>query len=408
MPVFEYQAIDARGKTIKGSLDADNSRVARQRLRTQGLYATSLHEAQERRDEDKKDVLRYLQSDRVAPQELAIATRQLATLVTAGLPLVGALNALSDQTESPVLRKVIVTVREQVEEGLALHKALAEHPKAFPSLFVNMVAAGEASGTLDTVLNNLADYIESQVELRRKVRSALTYPILMLCVCTLVILALFTFVIPRITEMFERQNVALPLPTQITVGISHAIINYWYLLALLAVGIVYAYRAYYRSPQGRSRMDMLFLKAPIIGKLYTKVMTARVTLTLGALLQSGVGLLKAIDITRKIVQNVHIVGALEVAKEGVREGRSLAGELQKSRLFPTMVSHMIAIGEKSGALEDMLGKVGETYERDVNASLEGLTSLLEPMLMIIVGGIVLMIVVSVLLPMTEMMDIVAG
>lgn len=406
MPVFEYVAIDARGKNVRGVLDADNGRVARQRLRAQGLFATEVHEAQDKTAADKKDVLQYLQSDKVSARDLSIGTRQLATLVTAGLPLVNALSALADQTDSPVFRKVIVAVREQVEEGTTLHRAMAEHPKAFPSLFVNMVAAGEASGTLDNVLNNLADYIESQVELRRKVRSALTYPILMLCVCILVILALFTFVIPRITEMFQRQNVALPLPTQITVAISYGLIHYWYLLAAALVATFFGIRSYYRKESGRKRVDKMFLRAPIFGNLYTKVMTARVTQTLGALLASGVGLLKAIDITRNIIENVHIVAALESAKEGVREGRSLANELSRSGLFPAMVSHMIAVGEKSGALEAMLTKVGDTYEKDVNASLDGLTSLLEPLLMIIVGMVVLCIVISVLLPMTEMINLV--
>jgi general secretion pathway protein F len=406
VPVFEYVAIDARGKNVRGVLDADNGRVARQRLRAQGLFATEVHEAQDKTAADKKDVLQYLQSDKVSARDLSIGTRQLATLVTAGLPLVNALSALADQTDSPVFRKVIVAVREQVEEGTTLHRAMAEHPKAFPSLFVNMVAAGEASGTLDNVLNNLADYIESQVELRRKVRSALTYPILMLCVCILVILALFTFVIPRITEMFQRQNVALPLPTQITVAISYGLIHYWYLLAAALVATFFGIRSYYRKESGRKRVDKMFLRAPIFGNLYTKVMTARVTQTLGALLASGVGLLKAIDITRNIIENVHIVAALESAKEGVREGRSLANELSRSGLFPAMVSHMIAVGEKSGALEAMLTKVGDTYEKDVNASLDGLTSLLEPLLMIIVGMVVLCIVISVLLPMTEMINLV--
>ena len=276
----------------------------------------------------------------------------------------------------------------------------------FPNLYINMVASGEASGTLDTVLSNVADYLEGQVELRRKIWSALTYPILMLFLCGAVIVGLLVFVIPRIVEIFIKQGAILPLPTRIVIGLSDFIVGYWYVVALIAVLSVWGIREYYRKEQGKDRIDRLLLRLPIYGPLFTKISSARVSRTLSTLLSSGVGLLNALDITKNITVNIHMVRALDDARTGVQEGRSLARELTKSGVFPIMLSHMIAIGEKSGELESMLDKAGRAYENEVNATLGRLTSLLEPLMMIFVGGIVLVIVISVLLPMADLITLI--
>lgn len=406
MPIYEYKALEANGKERKGTLDADSLRAARQKLRSLALFPTELKEGIEVEKAKSRDIKQYFRSDRVSIKDLAVATRQLATLVGAGLPLVSALQALADQTESFTLKRVIIDVREKVEQGSSLAKALGTYPKTFPTLYVNMVASGEASGTLDTVLANLAEYLEAQLELKRKIFSALMYPILMLCICTLVVLGLFMYVVPRIVEIFKKQGAQLPLPTRMMIAISDFLINYWYLAALAIVAAIAIFRWYYRQPHGRAAVDRLYLRFPIYGPLYTKISTARISRTLGTLLGSGVGLLTGLDITRNIVSNVHMVKALEDARDGVREGRSLARELGRSGLFPTMLGHMIAVGETSGELEGMLDKAGRAYESEVNATLSGLTSLLEPLMMIFVGGIVLCIVISVLLPMADLITVV--
>lgn len=406
MPIYEYRALEPSGREKRGTLDADSLRAARQRLRSLSLFPTEIREGAEIGQAKSRDIKQYFRTNWVSVKDLSVATRQLATLVGAGLPLVSALQALADQTESFTLKRVIIDVRENVEQGSSLAKSLGNYPKSFPALYVNMVAAGEASGTLDTVLENLADYLEAQLELRRQISSALLYPALMLVVCTLVVLGLFMYVVPRIVEIFTKQGADLPLPTKIMIAISNFLISYWYLVALAVVACIALARWYYRQPAGRSNVDRLLLRLPLFGSLYTKISTARVANTLGTLLKSGVGLLTGLEITKNIVGNVHMVKALEDARDGVREGRSLARELGRSGLFPTMLGHMIAVGETSGELEGMLQKAGRAYQSEVNATLSGLTSLLEPLMMIIVGFIVLCIVISVLLPMADLITVV--
>jgi general secretion pathway protein F len=269
-----------------------------------------------------------------------------------------------------------------------------------------MVASGEASGTLDTVLENLASYYEAQIELRRTISSALFYPILMFVFCTLVVIGLVSFVVPNIVAIFVKQRISLPLPTQIVIGFSNLITGYWWLILTVIFGGLYAARKYYATPKGRDWFDALFLKLPVYGPIYKKIATARVATTLGTLLTSGVELLTALDIVKNIVGNVHLSRALEDARDGVREGRSLAKELSKSGHFPSLLSQMAAVGEKSGRLEVMLSKAGKAFSSEVDATISGLTSLIEPVMIIVLGGIVFSIVISVLLPMTELMKMV--
>lgn len=406
MPVYEYSAINPQGKTVKGSVDADNIRAARQRLRAQGIFPTDMKEGAELAKNKSRDIKLYFQSNRVSLKDLSVVTRQLSTLVGAGLPLVSALSALSEQIDSVALKRIIINVREDVEEGSSLAKSLGNFPKAFPRLYVNMVASGEASGTLDAVLENMADYLEAQLELRRKVSSALFYPILMLCFCVLVIAALLIFVVPSIVEIFNKQGAVLPLPTRILIGISNFFVHFWWAMLLMIFAGIFALKKYYDTPPGRAKIDKVFLKLPLYGGLYRKVTTARVAGTLGTLLSSGVGLLVALDIVRNIVNNVHVARAIEDARDGVREGRSLAKELSKSGLFPNMLSHMIAVGETSGRLEGMLEKSGKAYENEVNATLSGLTSLIEPLMIIGLGGVVFAIVISILMPMVDLINVI--
>lgn len=411
MPIFEYTALDAKGKQAKGSLEAESARVARQRLRTQGMLPTTIRESGGRATQAvvrRQSVsIRAAFENRVSAKTLALSTRQLATLLSAGIPLVEAVQSLAEQSP-PSFRRTLIHIKEQVEQGTSFARALGAYPAIFPRLYLNMIASGEASGKLDSVTTSLADYLEAQLELRRKLISALIYPAVMLVFCVLVVSGLLAFVVPQIVEIFTKQGAVLPLPTRIMIGLSDILVFYWYLVigasALLGVGAV----RFYRSPAGRAFVDNALMKGPIVGSLYTKVLTARITRTLSTLLASGVGLLESLEMAKNVIGNVHFQKAIRDARDGVTEGRSLSREFGRSKLFPAVVCQMIAVGERSGRLEEMLGTAGTTYEKEAAASIAGLTSLVEPLMIIVLGVVVLAIVVSILLPLTDLMDLVAA
>lgn len=406
MAVFEYEGINDKGKSVKGLIEGDSDRSARQRLKAQGILPSAIRQSQKEKKATSKDVKKFFTRERVSTRELAMATQQLALLIRNGKPLVGALQVLTDQVDSPVLKRTLAQVRERVEQGDPLARALSHHTTIFPKLYINMVGSAEASGTLDTVLQKVADYLEAQVELNRKVTGALTYPIIMLVLCTAVIVVLMVVVVPRIVEMFTRQGAKLPLPTRVVLSISELITGYWHVLLVTLVIGIFGFIKWYKTPSGRSRVDDLILRGPIFGKILVKVSTARVASTLGALLQSGVGLLDALGIVRNIVENVHFQKVIDDAQEGVREGRPLSRELMRGGRFPSMLGHLIASGEETGELDRMLGQAGKEYERDVTSILSSLTTLLEPLMLVIVGGIVFIIVISVLLPMADLISVI--
>ncbi|MGI6681002.1 MAG: type II secretion system inner membrane protein GspF [Bdellovibrionota bacterium] len=408
MPIFEYNAISSTtGRKIKGNIDAENIRIARQKLKSQGVYVTDIREGLEKNATTKKGEINFLKN-RVSLKDLSIITSQLTTLIVAGLPLVNALQALAEQTESRNLRRILTDVRESVEEGNAFHKSLANFPKAFPKLYVNMIEAGEASGKLDSTLENLSKYLEEQLALRRQVISSLFYPILMLVFCLLVVVGLLAFVVPSIVEIFEKQGGTLPLPTRIVVGISDIIINYWWVFILAIIGMVVGFKKYIQTEQGKFNIDLMLIRLPFFGKLYTKVATARVASTIGTLFAGGVPLLTCLDIGKNIVSNVHFRTSLEQARDGVEKGKSLSSELGKSGLFPPLLSHMIAVGEKSGQLEQMLARAAKAYEDEVKNALSAITSIIEPLMIICLGGIVFAIVISILMPMVGIIDLIQG
>lgn len=404
MPLFEYLGFDKTGKQVKGTIDADGLRAAQRKLVGMGIYAKEVKDGELKKANDI-DLSKYFGTSKISAKEMSIITRQLATLVGARLPLVKALNALADQVDSKSTKSILTEIREDVEQGSTFAKALNKH-SSFSRLYVNMVSAGEASGTLHTVLNQLADYLEDQMNLRRKVRSATTYPVIMLIICSLIVLALFVFVIPSVIEMFKKQGAILPLPTRIVLFISDMIIGYWYLMLAFLISIPIVYRWYYKTENGKKNIDWILMKIPIAGSVYVKVACARISQTLAALLSAGVGLLPALEITTKIFGNKHIVESLENARDGVREGRPLSKELTKSGIYPSMLPQMIAIGEESGELEEMLNKAGSVYKSEVDSSLDGLTATLEPLLMVVVGTVVLLIVIAVLLPFFDLIDLI--
>ncbi len=406
MPVYEYKALDAQGRKTTGIVDAENAKSARARLRRQGIFPTEVREQRAGRATRGRalnreiDLKRYFQ--RVKLQDVATATGQLATLVGAGVPLVEALSALIDQTESPPLKLVLVEVREDVNQGSSLADAMRKHPKVFSDLYVNMVRAGETSGALEVVLQRLADYTEAQVRLRGQVVSAMVYPVLMGAVSLLIIVALFVFVIPRIRRIFDSFGAALPLITRMMLGLSDFIIHYWWLVILLVGGAIYGFVRWIRSEKGRPRWHRFKLTVPILGRVNRLVAVSRFCRTFSTLLDSGVPILTAVHIVRTVVQNDVLADAIEQAGRNIREGESIAQPLRESGEFPPLVTHMIAIGERTGELEPMLAKVADAYDQQVENILGALTSLLEPILIIVLGGVVVVVALSILLPMLNL------
>ena len=409
MAAYEYQGFDKAGKAIKGVIDAESPKSARTKLRQQGLYPSDIHE--QKAGKATKGSGLNLQIDfskvfqRVSANDLAEMTSQLATLINAGIPLVDALNALVDQTENPALKLILVEIREQVNQGDTLAKAMSKHPKVFNNLYINMVTAGEQSGALDIVLKRLTEYTEAIVKMRSELIGALTYPALMGGVSILIVVGLFVGVIPRIRRIFDSFNVTLPLITRVMLGISDFITGYWYVLIVLVVGAVYGFRRWVATPKGRRRWDYIKLNAPVLGRINRLVAVSRFCRTFATLLSSGVPILTAVNITKNVVQNVILSEAIESAGKNISEGESIARPLKESGQFPAMVTHMIAIGEKTGDLEPMLQKVSDAYDARVENMLKGLTSTLEPIMIVGLGGMVMVVALSILVPMLNLSSI---
>jgi len=405
MPVYEYRALNLSGRPVKGIIDADSSKAARLKLRRNGIYPIELQE-EAVVHADRREIDPLWIFHRIKLPEVAIAVRQLSTLLRAGLPLVESLTAVIDQVANPTLKKVIAQVRERVNEGSALADALAQHPRIFSSLFVNMTRAGERSGALEIVLERLADFTEKQVAFRNKTWAAMVYPILMTFVGVGVLGFLLGYVIPTVTQIFEDFKQSLPLPTLILIAISGVLRRFWWVgmagLVLVVVGI----DRYGRTGPGRLLLDRLRLKAPILGPLRLKIAIARFARTLAILLKSGVPVLTSLDIVKSIVNNQVLLQAIEEARDNIREGEDIAPPLRRSQLFPPMATHMIAVGEKSGQLEDMLLRVADAFDAEVDTTVQGLTSLIEPFMILIMGAVVGFIALSILLPIFQINQIV--
>ncbi len=403
MPVYAYKGFNAAGKAVTGTQDADSPRAIKAILRRDGIFLTELSEANAAKGKSKtQQFLNFsFVSERVSSGDLAVATRQLATLVGAGIPLVDALTALIDQVENQRFKSVWADVKQRVNEGAGFGDALNAHGRIFTGLYINMVRAGESSGALDVVLNRLADFTESQAELRSKLVGTMIYPILMIFMALSVIGILFIFVIPKISQIFITQKVALPLPTQILISSSTLVKDWWFIIFPLIGLMMYGFRRFIDSERGRPWWDGFVLRAPIFGPLVRMVAITRFCRTLSTLIGSGVPLLAAFDIVKNVVQNTQLLKVIETARDCVKEGESIAAPLKRSGQFPPIVTHMIAIGERSGTLEQMLGNVAQSYEVQVDARLRAMTSILEPVLLVVMGVVVAFIVFAILLPMLE-------
>ena len=420
MPVFEYRGLTPAGKQVKGLLEADSSRSLRTQLKRSGVFLTDVLAEREsgpvRRQNGKtvaiaqppqslasRDVqLGKLFRGRVSSDDVAIFTRQLSTLLHAGVTLIEALTALVDQTEKDRLKRVVSDVKTRVNEGSSLADALGQHAKIFGSLYVNMVRAGEASGALDAVLARLADFTEGQAKLRQKVLGTLIYPVIMSIIGTGILALLMTVVVPKVTKIFESMKVSLPWTTRLLIFVSDLLAAWWWLLLPMLAAAIFGFFRWKASPSGRPVWDRFVLRAPVFGSLVRMLSIARFSRTLATLLKSGVPLLTAMDITKNVVSNGVLARVVENARDAIREGESIAGPLRRSGEFPPLVHHMIAIGERSGQLEDMLLNVADSYETQVSVRIGALTALMEPLIIVAMGVAVAFVAFSILMPILQL------
>ncbi|NLY92940.1 MAG: type II secretion system inner membrane protein GspF [Myxococcales bacterium] len=401
MTVYAYKGVNRAGKTVKGVRDADSPRALRNILKREGVMVTEVLERAEAERKRAKDIDLTKIFKRVSTFDVAMATRQLSVLLRSGIPLVEGLTALIDQIEHPDLEAAFTDARDKVNEGKSFAEALRSHPKVFTGLYVNMVAAGEASGTLEAVTARLADFLEGQAQLKNKVTSALAYPGFMLAMTIGILILMMTVVVPKVTGIFADFNQSLPWYTQLLIFLSDIMLGYWWLLAILAGAGFYFFRRWLATPEGRKKWDTKLLQVPILGDLLLKVAVARFSRTLSTLLASGVPVLQAMDITKNVLGNERLMEVVEGARDSVREGEGLARPLKASGAFPPIVTHMIAIGERSGQLEEMLEHVGAAYDQQVEMRIATMTSLIEPLIIVFMGVTAGFIAFSIMMPLIQ-------
>ena len=419
MAVYEYKGLNSKGKPVSGVVDADNPRVLKANLRKEGVFLTEYAETDKAggkksvvkgtlKAAGSKDVELGRMLQRVKLMDISIVTRQLATLVKAGIPVVDSLSATIDQTENPKLKSTLTAIRQQINEGSSLANAMSQHPKIFSEMYVNMVRAGESSGTLDLVFLRLAEFIEGQVKLRTKLQGSMMYPVIMVVLGFAIVSLMMVFVIPKITEMFEEMGADLPWQTRMLIGASDFFRSYWFLIFGGLGAAIWWFRKWKVQEAGREKWDAIILKIPVFGELNRMVAISRFSTTFGTLLASGVQLLVALDIVKSVLDNVVLAKVIDDARTGIREGESIAGPLKRSNQFPPMVTHMIAIGEKSGQLVEMLANVSSAYEAQVESRVSQLTAILEPVMLVFMGIGVAFLVFAILMPMLQMNQAISG
>ncbi len=402
MPLFDYQGVNASGKTEKGNIESESPKSARLRLKKQGLMVTSIVE---RTTSNKASQSPFSFLGSIKSEEVAMMIRQLASLVKANIPLVDALTAVIEQIEGVKLKTVMSQVREAVNEGVALSRAMTQHPKVFDHISINMTEAGESSGTLALVLVKLADLKEAQVRLRRKVTGAMLYPGLMAVVAVGVLIGIFTVVIPKLQGVFKSMKKKMPPLTEFLIQMSDFLVANWLTLIVGVIAAVFLFLRYIATTGGREWWDGFKLRLPVFGKLFRFIAVTRFSSTMSTLLASGVPILTSMNIARNLVGNVLIERAIENARNNITEGQSIAEPLRRSGEFPPLVIHMIAIGEKTGELPEMLKNVASTYEEQVNTAVESMTGLLEPAMIVFMGITVGTIVVSIVMPLMDMSNL---
>ena len=406
MTSFSYTAINSQGMEIDGVISAGDLAAAREALRRQGLLAQQLRAADSGESLGQK---RITLGKRISPKALQIFSRQFATMIDAGLNVVQALVVLEDQTADLSLAEVVTQLRHDVEAGLLLSEAMKRHPKVFSRLYISMVEAGEAAGILDLVLDRVALQIEKQEAIRRRVKGAMVYPTMVLCFATLVLIGMLLFLVPIFVQIFAQLNGQLPTLTQIVVHASNGLRSYWYVILPLLFSTPFVFRWWKGTERGRQQWDRFILRVPMkIGPTVRKVAMARFSRTLSTLVAAGVDIIKALEITGQASGNYVVQRALEHVREQVHGGAGLSQPLLENEVFPPMVAQMMKIGEESGELEKMLSKVADFYEDEVDAAVASLTSIIEPLMMILVGAVVGVIIISMYLPMFKMLQLVSN
>jgi type IV pilus assembly protein PilC len=397
MPVFKWTGKNRAGAVQKGELEAADRQAVLTQLRRQGIMATKVKAR-------ARDIELNIPGMRpgVKEKDLVTFTRQFATMIDAGLPLVQCLEILSSQTDNKTFAQIISKVQGDVEGGATFAESLRKHPRAFPELYVNMVAAGEAGGILDTILNRLAAYIEKTMSLKKKVKGALVYPSVVVTVAGLVVALLLIFVIPTFEKMFSDFGGTLPLPTRLVVLTSHWLVSYWYVPLLFIAALVFGLRQYRRTESGRRLSDSLTLRIPVVGILVRKVAVAKFTRTLGTLISSGVPILDGLEIVAKTAGNKVVEEAVLKTRQAISEGKTIAEPLQQTKVFPPMVVQMIAVGESAGALDAMLSKIADFYDDEVDSAVATLSSMLEPFIMVFLGVVIGFIVIAMYLPIFKL------
>lgn len=403
MPVYDYTAINAKGKNVSGIIDADSETSAREKLRAGNIFPTTIREAYSRKERKTGQLSLNLRPfARVKSSELTAITRQLATLVGSGFPLVSAIYALIPQARTPALKKTLSRIKEAIEEGNSFADALARFPETFSPIYINMVRAGEASGTLEIVLNRLADISENHQAQKNQLLSILAYPVVMTILSCAILFFLMIKIVPEFITIFGDMNQALPPLTQLVINISHFLGSYWWLLLVLGVALFFGVNKIRRTERGAYLIDRLFLSIPGIRTLVLKITVARFSGTLGSLLENGIPMLTALEIVKNIAGNRLIADAIEDAAGKVEKGMGLGVSLEETDIFPHLSVQMIKVGEQSGDLEKMLTKTAQVFENEVKTVLAGLTSLLQPLLVVFMGAIIGTIVLAIVLPIFEM------
>ncbi|MFC1552435.1 type II secretion system F family protein [Candidatus Latescibacterota bacterium] len=401
MPIFIYEGT-LRGKEVKGEFEAENIEDANKNLRSKSIIATKVKK--------KPRELSLKFGTGVGAEDITNFARQFSAMISAGLPLIQCLTILTEQSENPEFKKVLENVKSNVESGNSLAESMAKHPKIFPELFINMIAAGEVGGILDTILLRLATFLEKAAALKRKIKGAMMYPVVISCVAVIAVAALLIFVIPVFSSMFDDFGAELPKPTQIVVDMSDFMKTPSKILPLLAFFVIsaIAFFKYKSTPKGRLNVDKLTLKIPVMGDLAKKSVVAQFSRTLGTLLSSGVSIIEALEITAKTAGNMVVRLALESMISSISEGKTITEPMKETGVFPPMVIQMVAVGEESGGLDQMLNKIADFYDEEVNAAVETLTSVMEPIIIVILATVMGGTLIAMYLPMFEMISAVSG
>lgn len=398
MPHFQYTAIDSSGRVVRATMEADNEQLVFARLRDQSLHCTDIKRAGKASSGTK------FGQKKMKPKSLVVFSRQFATMIDAGIPILRCLDILAGQCKEPALKAALEVVTQDVKSGMSLNEALTKHPAIFNKLYVNMIRAAELGGILDQILDRLAGFLEYEAEIKGKIKSAMMYPILVLAFSQIMLFALFSFVLPKFKEIFVGMNVQMPPVTAALFAAGDFMNKFWWVILLFLFGAYMGFKAWAKTPKGKFQVDFVKLRIPIVGELTLKMSIARFSRTFGTLINSGVPMMRSLEIVGETLGNKVLSQAIDTTRASIREGNKLSSPLIQSGLFPNMVTTMIDIGEESGRLSEMLVKVGDFYDQEVETTVKGLTSMIEPMLIIFLGVVVGFIAISIMTPIFKLVN----